>query len=273
MLAGKLALVTGGASGIGAAAVRRLTAEGAACVIADIQSEPGQALAAEIGAAARFVATDVTVEADVAGAVDAAVAVFGKLDCMFNNAGILGAVGPIAETTLEAWERTTAVLLRGAFLGIKHAARVMTPRGAGSIITTGSTASVLGGFGPHAYTAAKHGIVGLTKSAAAELGRSGVRVNCVAPGAVVTALTQTAFSASAADPEALRGQFAATSPLGRAVEAEDIAAAVAFLASGDARSINGHCLMVDAGATSAPAASRFVASAEVFLGAAGQRGL
>ena len=175
-LEGKVALVTGGASGIGEGTVRRFVAEGAQVVIADRQADAGAALAEALGPATRFVTADVTDEADVAAAVDDAVAGFGRLDVMFNNAGIVGVIGPIAATPTDGWDHTVAILLRGVFLGMKHAARVMVPQGSGSIISTSSTAGILGGLGPHCYTACKHGVIGLTKSVASELAASGIRV-------------------------------------------------------------------------------------------------
>ena len=162
----KVAVITGGASGIGEGTVLRFVEEGARVVIADLQDEPGRALAARLGDVARFVHTDVTVESDVAGAVDTAVAAFGRLDVMFNNAGIVGAVGRIAETSTDQWDRTVSILMRGVFLGMKHAARVMVPQGGGAIVSTSSTAGILGGLGPHCYTACKHAVIGLTKSVA-----------------------------------------------------------------------------------------------------------
>ena len=128
-------------------------------------------------------------ESQVAAAVDLAVSEFGALDIMFNNAGIVGAVGRISEMPTEAWDNTIAILLRGVFLGTKHAARVMLEQNSGVIINTASTAGVMGGLGPHAYTAAKHGVVGLTKSVANELAPNGIRVNAIAPGNTVTAMT------------------------------------------------------------------------------------
>ena len=168
-LDGRVAIVTGGASGIGEVTVRRFVEEGARVVIADLQAGLGEALRSELGDVARFIRTDVTVEANVAAAVDLAVSEFGQLDVMFNNAGVVGAIGPIADTTADAWNFTIAVLLGGAFHGMKHAARVMIPRKSGSVITTSSIAGVTGGLGPHAYTAAKHAVIGLTKSVASEL--------------------------------------------------------------------------------------------------------
>jgi NAD(P)-dependent dehydrogenase (short-subunit alcohol dehydrogenase family) len=244
-LEGQVALITGGASGIGEATARLFVAEGASCLLADIQDERGRALAAELGAT--FVRTDVAVEQDVAGAVDAAVARHGRLDCMFNNAGILGAVGPIASIDAAAWQRTIDVLLSSVFYGIKHAARVMIPQGSGTIVTTASTAGVRAGLGPHAYTAAKHGAVGLCQSAATELGRHGIRVNVVAPGGTVTALTA---NLTAGDPDAYEEAaqlMGLDSPLGRPGRPADIANAALWLASGESSWVNGAVIVVDAG--------------------------
>lgn len=250
-LAGKVAVITGGSSGIGAGTARLFVAEGAKVVVADVQVEPGQALAGELGDAARFAATDVTVESDVAAAVDLAVAEFGRLDVMFNNAGVVGVVGRIADMPAEAWDRTIAVLLRGVLLGTKHAARVMRPQGSGVILNTASTAGVLGGLGPHAYTTAKHGVIGLTKSVANELAPDGIRVNAIAPGNTVTAMTATVTTGDVNDIEGTAERIAAMSPLGYAGFPDDIAAAALFLASDEARYISGHTLVVDAGQTTA----------------------
>ena len=187
-LDGKVAVITGGASGIGAGTARRFVAEGAQVVLADLQADAGSALAAELGAAARFAQTDVTQEDDVAAAVDLAVGEFGRLDVMFNNAGIVGVIGPMADTPTDGWDQTVAILLRGVFLGMKHAARVMVPQRSGSIISTSSTAGIIGGLGPHCYTTCKHGVIGMTKSVASELAAHGIRVNVISPGSIVTAL-------------------------------------------------------------------------------------
>jgi NAD(P)-dependent dehydrogenase (short-subunit alcohol dehydrogenase family) len=256
-LDGKVAVITGGASGIGEGAVRRFVEEGAACVIADVQTERGVALAAELGDAARFVDVDVTEEIAVEAAVGAAVEHFGRLDCMFNNAGVVGVIGPIADTDADAWDRTMAVLLRGVFLGIKHAARVMIPQGSGSIVSTSSTAGVTGGLGPHAYTAAKHGVVGLTKSAASELGQHGIRVNAVAPGNIVTPMTADVVSGNHTDLATAHDHIETTSPLHRAGLPVDIANVALFLASDEAAYVTGQTLVADAGQTSSGRVSRF----------------
>ncbi len=166
---------------------------------------------------------------------------------MFNNAGILGAVGPIASIDGAAWRRTIDVLLHSVFYGVKHAARVMIPQASGTIITTASTAGVRAGLGPHTYTAAKHGAVGLCQSAASELGRHGIRVNVIAPGATVTALTA---NLSTGDPDAYAQAeqlIARDAPLGRPGRARDIANAALFLASEESSYVNGAVLVVDAG--------------------------
>lgn len=250
-LAGRTAVITGAASGIGAGTARLFVEEGARVIVADMQVDAGRALVEELGDAARFAEVNVLDESQVASAVDLAVSEFGALDIMFNNAGIVGAVGRISEMPTEAWDNTIAILLRGVFLGTKHAARVMLEQNSGVIINTASTAGVMGGLGPHAYTAAKHGVVGLTKSVANELAPNGIRVNAIAPGNTVTAMTA---SVTTGDPDALdktNERIASTSPLGYAGLPYDIAAAALYLASDDARYVSGHTLVVDAGQTTA----------------------
>lgn len=239
-------VVTGGASGIGAATARALVAEGGRVVIADVQEEAGRALAGELGQSALFFRTDVTVEDDIAGAIAAAQKKLGPLTGMVNNAGVVGAVGSIMATSAEAFDRTMAILARGVFLGIKHAARAMRPHGRGGIVSLSSTAGVMGGLGPHVYSMAKHGVVGITKSAAAELAPLGIRVNAVAPGGTVTPMTRQLGDGSVED----TAQFIAeNSPLRISCEPEDIAAGILFLLSDDARQVTGHTLVLDAGLT------------------------
>jgi NAD(P)-dependent dehydrogenase (short-subunit alcohol dehydrogenase family) len=250
-LEGKTAVITGAASGIGAGTARLFVSEGARVVVADMQVEAGQALVEELGDRALFAEVNVLDEAQVAAAVDLAVSDFGRLDVMFNNAGIVGAVGRISEMSVEAWDNTIAILLRGVFLGVKHAARVMLPQNSGVILNTASTAGVLGGLGPHAYTAAKHGVIGLTKSVANELAPNAIRVNAIAPGNTVTAMTASVTTGDHEDLEATNARIASMSPLGYAGVPDDIAAAALYLASDDARYVSGHTLVVDAGQTTA----------------------
>jgi NAD(P)-dependent dehydrogenase (short-subunit alcohol dehydrogenase family) len=255
--AGRVALITGAASGIGEASVRRFVAEGAQVVVADVQADRGEALAAELGPATRFVRTDVTVEADVAAAVDAAVSSFGRLDVVFNNAGILGALGPIASIAVDDYTFTMGVNVLGAFLGMKHGARVMREQGSGVILSTTSPAAVAGGLGPHVYSAAKAAIIGLTQSVAAELRPHGIRVNAIMPGATVTAMTADILSG---DPDAITDAhetLARDALTPRPGLPADIAAAAIYLASDDAAFVTGEVLRVDGGLTTAPGTSPF----------------
>jgi NAD(P)-dependent dehydrogenase (short-subunit alcohol dehydrogenase family) len=254
-LEGKVALITGGASGIGAASVRRFVAEGATVVIADVQVAEGEALAAELSDQACFVRTDVTREGDVEAAVGTATDRYGRLDVLFNNAGIIGAVGPISTLVADDYDRTMAVLLRSVVLGMKHAARIMVPQQSGVIISTSSVAAVAGGLGAHTYSAAKAAIIGLTQSVAAELWPHGIRVNAVVPGKITTPMTK-ALRAASGQPDqsddtldVLIGE--------RKGQARDIAAAAAYLASDDARFVTGESLRVDGGLTRAGTPSGF----------------
>ena len=256
-LAGRVAVITGGASGIGAATVRRFVAEGASVVVSDVQVDEGTALCAQLGSQTRFIRTDVTQEDDVANAVDLAVSEFGQLDVMFNNAGILGAMGPIAKSLMDDVDLTFAVILRGTFVGMKHAARVMVPRGQGVILSTSSPAGVVGGFGAHAYSAAKAGVIGLTQSVAAELRPKGVRVNCIVPGAIVTAMTADLTVGDPRDLDGATDAMRADSLMERPGVPEDIAAGALYLASDDAAFVTGHTLAIDAGMTSAIGPSPF----------------
>lgn len=271
----KVAAITGGASGFGEAAARRFVAEGAKVVLGDIQEERAQPLLAELGDAARFVRCDVTKEDDVANLVDTAVREFGRLDIMYNNAGIVGAVGPIDTTQADEWSATLDVLLNGVFYGMKHAARVMKPQGSGSIISMSSTAGLMGGLGPHAYTAAKHAVVGLTKNAAAELCRYGIRVNAISPAGMATPMVA---HVTTGDPNAIDETLkvlAQNSPLiGRAGTATDVANAALWLASDESGYTTGHTLTTDAGTTiGATVAGPAFAEREPMIREAGRRGV
>jgi NAD(P)-dependent dehydrogenase (short-subunit alcohol dehydrogenase family) len=260
-LDGKIAVVTGAASGLGAATVQRFVEEGARVVVADLQVERGEAVVAELGDAARFIRCDVTNEDDVAGAVRLAVEAWGRLDVMFNNAGIVGAVGPIADTHAAAWLTTIDVLLNSVFYGCKHAARVMQEQGSGSIINTSSAAGLMGGLGPHAYTAAKSAVVGFTKSVAAELGVYGVRCNAIAPGTIPTPLTAAAAAGGQSIGAASKDVIGTSggAPL-------DIANAALYLASDEAQFVNGHTLVVDGGRTINGGSRRFATQAAGVIG-------
>jgi NAD(P)-dependent dehydrogenase (short-subunit alcohol dehydrogenase family) len=274
-LEGRVAAITGAASGFGAATARRFVQEGARVVLGDIQQDAGAALAAELGEAAVFVACDVTKEEAVARLVDTALGTFGQLDVMFNNAGIVGTVGPIATTPADEWKFTVDVLLNGVFYGCKHAARAMIPRGAGSIVSMASTAGILGGLGPHCYTACKHAIVGLTKAVAAELCHHNVRVNCIAPAGMATAMVATVSTGDYTAIERTKQILAASSPLkGRPGLAEDVANAALWLASDESGYSTGMTLTTDAGITIGASANRpAFAEYQPMFREAGKKGL
>lgn len=249
-LEGKVAAITGAASGFGEAAARRFAAEGAKVVLGDIQAEAGNAIAAELGDNAVFVNCNVTVEDDIANLVDTAVTKFGKLDIMYNNAGIVGTVGPIATTPADEWKFTVDILLNGVFYGCKHAARVMAPQGSGSIISMASTAGIMGGLGPHCYTACKHAVVGLTKGVASELCANNVRVNAIAPAGMATAMVANVSTGDHTAIEEAKKILAQNSPLkGRPGLAEDVVNAALWLASDESGYTTGHTLTTDAGIT------------------------
>jgi NAD(P)-dependent dehydrogenase (short-subunit alcohol dehydrogenase family) len=249
-VSGKVAVITGAASGLGEATARLMHAEGATVLLTDIQDDRGQRLAGELGDRCRYQHCDVTAELDVANAVDTTVREFGRLDCMFNNAGIVGAHGGIDEIPLEEYEFTIAVLLRSVFLGMKHAARVMKQQHSGVILSTTSIGGLQGGLGPHIYGAAKGAVIALTKNVAAELGAWSIRVNAIAPGKILTPMNAANI---VGDPDAMdeaREAFQTRTPLrGRIGIADDIAHAALWLASDDAGFVSGQTLVVDGGLT------------------------
>lgn len=250
-LVGKVAVITGAASGIGAAAARRFAAEGCSVVLGDIQATQGKELADSLGSTAVFSICNVTNEEDVSDLIDLAVSTFGRLDIMFNNAGIVGSKGPIHTTPAAEWLATLDILLNGVFYGVKHAARVMKPQGFGSIINMSSVAGVIGGLGPHAYTVAKHAVVGLTKSTSAELAGDGIRVNAIAPYSMATPMVAEAHLHDHHAVEQTSKSLAENSPLpNRAGTAEDVANAALWLASDEAGYTSGLILTTDAGVTS-----------------------
>jgi len=239
-LAGKVAVITGAASGMGLATAERFVAEGAKVVIADFNAEAGRAAAEALGPAARFTRCDVSVEDDVAAAVALATDAFGRLDVMFNNAGIGGAFGPITEIEVDHWDATFAVLVRGVFLGTKHAARVLIAQGeGGSIINTASVAGLGGGAGPQAYSAAKAAVVNLTTTTALELAPHSIRVNAICPGVIFTPLMH---GGDVEDAEAMVEEL---QPLPKRGEGADIAGAALWLAGDDSAFVSGQSIAVD----------------------------
>jgi NAD(P)-dependent dehydrogenase (short-subunit alcohol dehydrogenase family) len=250
-LKGRVALITGGASGIGEATVRLFVEEGASVMLADIQDDRGRRLAGEIGSRAAYLHTDVSREADVQAVVDETCKRFGRLDCIFNNAGYAGVGGRIEEIPVEGFDETMGVLVRGVFLGIKHAARVMKKQGSGSIISTASVAGLRTGFGPHTYSAAKAAVIHLTHSVAMELGESGVRVNCICPGGIATPIFGKSMGLSPERAEEviplMKGVLENFQPIKRPGLPDDIARAALWLASDESGFVNGHALVVDGG--------------------------
>ena len=248
-LDGRVAIVTGGASGMGLASVERFLDEGACVIAADLNAAKGADLArarAERGFASRlrFVSADVAEERDVAGLVELALADFGRLDVMFNNAGVGGAFGPITETEVEAWDETFAIDTRSVFLGIKHAARAMIAAGrGGSIINTASVAALTGGGGAQAYSAAKAAVASITQSTSLELARHRIRVNAICPGAIYTPLMH------GGKPESADAWVQRIQPWPDRGEPHHIAGAALFLASDDSTFVSGHLLVVDGGLT------------------------
>ena len=250
-LAKKVALITGGASGIGEGTVRLFVTEGASVMIADIQDERGQRLAAELGDRAAYVHTDVSREADVQAAVADTVKRFGRLDCIFNNAGYGGVGGRIEAIPIDGFDATIGVLLRGVLLGMKHAAPVMKGQGGGSIISTASVAGLRAGFGPHVYSAAKAAVIQLTLTVAMELGEHNIRVNCLCPGGIATPIFGKGLGMSAEEADAIvplmKGVLETVQPIKRSGLPEDIAQAALWLASDESTFVNGHALVVDGG--------------------------
>lgn len=247
----KVAVITGGASGMGRATVERFLHEGARVVIADFNEETGGALMAALAEqgyeeSCSFIRTDVAREDDVMAMLDHAVACFGGLDVLFNNAGVGGAIGPLTETRVEDWDYTFDVLAKGVFLGIKHGARIMQAAGrGGSIINTASIAGLSGDGGPMVYSAAKASVISLTQSAAVELAADHIRVNAICPGFIATPL------ADGGDPEGTRRSFAKGQPWPEYGRGEHIAGAALFLASDDSEFVTGEKLVVDGGLTAA----------------------
>ena len=244
VLAGRVAVVTGGARGIGRATVLRFLDAGARVVFGDLNESSSEALVAEVRDPARLrsVPTDVCVESHVAALTEKAALAFGRLDVMFNNAGLGGAYGPLTDIDTEDWDRTFAIISRGAFLGTKHAARLMIEMGnGGSIINDASVAGLTGGAGPIAYSAAKAAVLSLTANAAVELAGHRIRVNAICPGLIDTPMVM------GRDPAAITGHLATFQPWPDLGRPEHIASIALFLAGSDSEFVTGEAIRADGG--------------------------
>jgi meso-butanediol dehydrogenase/(S,S)-butanediol dehydrogenase/diacetyl reductase len=244
----KIAIVTGGGSGIGAATARRFAREGAAVVIADLSGTRAEKIASEIkadGGRANWIKMDAADPEGVQAAIKLALDSFGRLDVMFNNAG-MAEVAPLDEITLESWNRVLAVTLTSTFLGMKYCMPIMRKQGGGAIVNTASISGTRGDYGMASYNAAKAGVINLTRAAALENAPHKIRVNCVCPGAINTRAPELMGKDRADEFRRIQG---AAHPLGRMGEADEIASTVLFLASDEASFITGEAIVVDGGLT------------------------
>jgi NAD(P)-dependent dehydrogenase (short-subunit alcohol dehydrogenase family) len=270
-LEGRRTVITGAASGIGAETARLFVAEGASVVLADLELDRGERLAAELGDRARFVEVDVAEEGAVERAIEESIGTFGGLDVIFNNAGNPGSIGRIEDIDMALFDRTVAIHLRGVFLGIRAAARVMRPQGHGSIINTASVAGLRANYGGHDYSAAKAAIAHLTVTAANELGEDGVRVNAICPGGIATSIFGRGAGLDADAAESTVGVIEAVlsdvAPMKRSGQPIDIAEAALWLA-GDASSfVTGQAIAVDGGLVTGPTYRTSRARTESLVGA------
>jgi NAD(P)-dependent dehydrogenase (short-subunit alcohol dehydrogenase family) len=251
-LENQIAIVTGGSRGIGEGIVRRFVEEGAKVVFSSRSQEKGKALEKKLSPNAAFYQADAASASDSEALMKFTVERFGRLDCVVNNAGVGGEGGPIAGTSVEGFNKSIGLLLGGTFLGIKYAVPLMQT--GGTIINIASVASLLGGYGSHAYTAAKFGVVGLTKSVALELAERGIRVNAICVGGIATAIFAPMAGEMSAEltertPDIVEPWLAEILPLGRSGFPADIANAALWLASSESSFVTGEALTVDGGLT------------------------
>ncbi len=250
-LDGRTALITGAASGIGEGIATRFAEEGARVVVADFDTAGGERVAKAVDGV--FAECNVTREADIAAAVDTAVSRFGRLDCFVANAGSGGVMGPITDLDEEGFDRTVALLVKGVAFGMKHACRAMQASGGGSIISTSSVAGLMGGMGPHVYSACKAAVIGITRSVALEQGPFGIRVNCINPGGIATPIfaksmgVQDDPGSSESIIRTVTERVSSATPLGRIGTPADIAGAALWLASDDSAYVTGQAIVVDGG--------------------------
>jgi NAD(P)-dependent dehydrogenase (short-subunit alcohol dehydrogenase family) len=250
LLDDKAILITGAASGIGRATAQEAHAEGARLLLADVNDEQGESVAAEIGDGASYVHCDVTDEASVQAAVAGAVSELGRLDGAFNCAGILGSLGNVGDVEFDDWKKILDVDLNGVFLCTKHELRVMAEQGSGSILNMASAAGLIGWPAAAGYVAAKHGVVGLTKSAALEYAEQGIRVNSICPSYVLTPMVEKdLFEDALGNDQELIAAARANHPIGRFAEVDEIAAAATWLLSDKASFVTGTAMSVDGGYT------------------------
>ena len=251
---GKVALITGGGNGIGRAAALAFASRGAKVVIVDRDAEGAERTSATIrqqGGDARFHVADVTKSAEAQGYVKAAMDAYGRIDCFFNNAGIEGKIAAIVDYDEAVFDQVLAINVKGVFLGLRGVLPVMLAQKSGAVVNTASVAGLVGTPGMSAYVASKHAVIGITKAAAGEVARGGVRVNAVCPGPIDTRMIH-AIEAQLdpVNPAAVEARYQAALPLGRYGTVEEVANVVVFLCSDLASSINGAQYVIDGGRTS-----------------------